>query len=313
MRLGIDPKVDIVFKKIFGSESNKDLLLELVNAVLEQAGDPLVTQLSILNPYNIKNFAKDKLSIIDIKAKDKKGDSFAIEVQIQMQSYFPKRLLYYWSKLYQEQMKEIELYSKLQKVTVICFTAQDLPIITPSYYNVYRLLNSQTHQTFCEDLNIFSIELSKFGNSEDDLDKPVEKWSYFLKNGEDLDAENLPNKLRIPSIQKAVREVTMFTQSDIERDIYENRQKAIRDKISAETEKYETGKQEGIQIGKQEGIHIGEQRGIQIGEQRGKQEGVMAEKMEAVRNALALGIDVATIHKITGVSIKEIQKMKKKY
>ena len=292
MRLGIDPKVDIVFKKIFGSESNKDLLLELVNAVLEQAGDPLVTQLSILNPYNIKNFAKDKLSIIDIKAKDKKGDSFAIEVQIQMQSYFPKRLLYYWSKLYQEQMKETELYSKLQKVTVICFTAQDLPIITPSYYNVYRLLNSQTHQTFCEDLNIFSIELSKFGNSEDDLDKPVEKWSYFLKNGEELDAENLPNKLRIPSIQKAVREVTMFTQSDIERDIYENRQKAIRDKISAETEKYETGKQEGIQIGEQRGI--------------------MAEKMEAVRNGLALGIDVATIHKITGISIKEIQKMKKK-
>ena len=98
MRIGVDPLIDCAFKKLFGSEQNKNLLLEMVNAVLEKGCEPKIVELDILNPYNPQNFMHDKMSIVDIKARSETGEWFIVEVQVQMSAYFPKRLLYYWAR-----------------------------------------------------------------------------------------------------------------------------------------------------------------------------------------------------------------------
>ena len=94
---GISPRVDIAFKKIFGVEENKDLLISLINSMMSQQDQ--VASIELLNPYNIKNFLKDKLSVLDIKAKSVDGRLFNIEIQVADEADYDKRALYYWARL----------------------------------------------------------------------------------------------------------------------------------------------------------------------------------------------------------------------
>ena len=109
----INPRVDIAFKKIFGVEENKDLLISLINAVM--SAEDQVKEIELLNPYNIKDFKRDKLSVLDIKAKSVDGRRFNIEIQVTDEADYDKRALYYWAKLYAEQLKEGDDYSRLCK------------------------------------------------------------------------------------------------------------------------------------------------------------------------------------------------------
>ena len=96
----ISPRVDLAFKKIFGVEENKDLLISLINSIVSQ--DDQVSDITLLNPYNPKNFRQDKLSILDVKATNQDGKRFNIEIQISDEADYDKRALYYWAKLYTE-------------------------------------------------------------------------------------------------------------------------------------------------------------------------------------------------------------------
>ena len=110
----INPRVDIAFKKIFGTEDNKDLLISLINSIVGE--EDQVVDVILLNPYNQKNFKSDKLSILDIKAEGDHGKKFNIEIQITDEADYDKRALYYWAKLYAEQLKERDDYGTLEKV-----------------------------------------------------------------------------------------------------------------------------------------------------------------------------------------------------
>jgi predicted transposase/invertase (TIGR01784 family) len=299
MRIGIDPKVDVVFKKLFGSEENKALLLDLVNSVMRETRQPKVDELEILNPYNPKNFLEGKLSIVDIKAKDEIGQTFIIEVQIQVPRYFPQRLLYYWAKAYESQLKQGENYRLLNKVLLICFLAQSLPIAGEECYNLFQVVNRRNKKILCDDLFIFTVELSKFLKDVEDIGKPLDKWSYLLKYGEDLDEDELPASLKTPPILQAVREIKMFTLDEMQREIYESRRKAIMDEVSKMADKFDSGFQEGIKKGEEIGIKKGEEIGIKKGLQ------------EAVRKALEIGLDPKTIQQFTSVSLAEIETIRK--
>ena len=106
----INPRVDIAFKKIFGVEENKDLLISLINSIVGE--EDQVEEVTLLNPYNAKSFKKDKLSILDIKAKGVDGKRFNIEIQISDEGDYDKRALYYWAKLYTEQLETSQDYLK---------------------------------------------------------------------------------------------------------------------------------------------------------------------------------------------------------
>ena len=109
----ISPRVDIAFKKIFGVEENKDLLISLINSIV--SNEDQVSDITLLNPYNAKSFSRDKLSILDIKAQGLDGKRFNIEIQISDEADYDKRALYYWAKLYTEQLEVAEDYSTLSK------------------------------------------------------------------------------------------------------------------------------------------------------------------------------------------------------
>jgi predicted transposase/invertase (TIGR01784 family) len=103
---GIDPRVDYAFKKLFGSEANLALLHDLLLAVLTPSLELVIASLDILNPFNDKEALDDKLSILDIKARDDRGRQYNIEMQMLGTRILLQRLLYYWANLHSQQLHE---------------------------------------------------------------------------------------------------------------------------------------------------------------------------------------------------------------
>lgn len=134
----LDPRVDFVFKRIFGSESNKDVLLAFLNRIFTQVGEPLLTEIILTNPYTDKDDPLDKQSIFDVYAKTAEGKLIDIEMQLFNRYDIEKRTLFYWSKRYASQLQKGEKYQELKKcVTINILNYSFLP--NHEYHNVFHL------------------------------------------------------------------------------------------------------------------------------------------------------------------------------
>src|SRR5205823_12877753 len=121
MILDVDPKVDYAFKHMLGRESTRPIPINVLDSVLQPGPGHHIRDLELLNPFNPKETLDDKLSILDIKARDQSGRQFNIEMQMLAFRYYEKRILYYASKLHQQQLHEGDDYLKLQPTISISF------------------------------------------------------------------------------------------------------------------------------------------------------------------------------------------------
>lgn len=300
----INPRVDIAFKKIFGVEENKDLLVSLINSIVSPADQ--VADVTLLNPYNAKNFSSDRLSILDIKAKGIDGKMFNIEIQISDEGDYDKRALYYWAKLYSEQLSSSEDYAKLSKAIGIHILNFNCIPDLEAYHNVFDIREQKTGLLYFKDLELHTIELKKFGGeSSQELRDMVEKvktsldrWMAFLTRHELLDRENLPQGLADEDLKKALGVLEVMNFNEEEREAYEGHLKWLR--IEANTlKKYEDkGRVEGMQQGREEGI------------KEGIKEGAEKEKLSIAKNMLNKGFDVLTIQDMTGLTKEIIESLK---
>ncbi|UWW96866.1 MAG: Rpn family recombination-promoting nuclease/putative transposase [Candidatus Cardinium sp.] len=206
----ITPKVDLAFKKIFGVEENKDLLIDLINATVSPADQ--VRDVTLLNPYNAKNFRSDKLSILDVKAVGETGKMFNIEIQITDEADYDKRALYYWAKLYTDQLQAAQHYSTLNKaigIHILNFTS--IPD-SKRYHNVFHITEKESGMPYFSDLELHTIELVKFSTGpKETLDTLLEKikngldiWTAFLTRHDLLNKDSLPEQLASNSLKKAL-------------------------------------------------------------------------------------------------------------
>src|SRR2546423_725357 len=197
---GIDPKVDYVFKRLFGRQPNLALSIHLLNAVLQPPSDQRVVDLELLNPFNDKDRLDDKLSIVDIKARDQSGRQFNVEMQILAQRYYEKRILYYGTRLHQQQLYEGEDYRLLRPTISISFLDHVLFPQVPDYHLRFRLLEASHHFPLTDDLEFHLLELPKFKKSEAELASGLDIWLYFLRHAAKMDTEALPAALQRPLV-----------------------------------------------------------------------------------------------------------------
>ena len=230
MPLGIDPKVDYAFKRVFGDQRNADLLIHLVNSVL-RLPDPIVT-IEILNPFNEKDLAEDKLAVLDIKARDQTGRLLNVEMQLALPRHFRGRILYYWAGLYRQQIAEGERYDQLRPAVTICLLNQRLFSEVEDYHMAFDLYNMANGLRFTDLIQIHLLELPKFRRTREELRNALDKWLYFFRYAETMDPRALPAALEESVYQRAVRELEMLTKDDLERERYEARVKGIRDHLS---------------------------------------------------------------------------------
>ena len=196
----LTPRVDFVFKILFGSKGSNAILKSLINSVL--MFEHPITHITLLNPYNNKTHSTGKLSILDIKAEDERGQLYNIEMQITDQVDYSQRALYYWSKLYSNQLNAGESYGNLRKTISIhilnfnCFDEED-------YHNVFHLLNAKTHHRAFEDLELHFIELKKFKKDLKHMTTTLDRWTTFLSKAEQWES-HIPLELKeTPEINEA--------------------------------------------------------------------------------------------------------------
>jgi predicted transposase/invertase (TIGR01784 family) len=258
MILGIDPKVDYAFKHLLGREATRPILIDLINSVLRRGAGRQVEEIELLNPFNPKETATDKLSILDVKARDQSGRQFNVEMQVVTFRAYEKRILYYWCKLHQQQLQEGVDYWQLKPTVSISFLENVLFPQVPEYHLQFRLGEVRHQIPLTEDIEFHVIELPKFTKAEEALADDLDNWLYFLKHAEKMDTGSLPTFIqRRPHLLRALGELEMMTQDAAERELYESRRKAQLDYNTAIKTALMDGRVEGVARGEQIGrIHL---------------------------------------------------------
>lgn len=225
----LDPKNDFIFKRIFGSEENKDILLAFLNSTFMEAGEPPLIEIILMNPYTDKDSPRDKQSIFDIQAKTMEGKLINIEMQLFNKYDNEKRTLYYWSKQYSSQLEEGKAYKLLRKcVTINIVNFNILP--NERYHNIFHLREDHSGITLIDDLEIHFMELSKLKGQPVPKEAGLLNWLLFLKGEDTTNWEVL--KMNEPALGKAMTALEYLSQDTEARRLYEMRQKALHDEAS---------------------------------------------------------------------------------
>ena len=252
MLIKIDPRIDFAFKRIFGSEEHVAILINLLNAVLGRRGAERICEVSILNPFSMKEALDDRLSILDIKARDASGREFIDEMQMHLHKAFRERLLYYLAKDYSQMLGEGEDFTQLRPVIVVCFIDEVLLPELQEFYSCYQFMDGETGVRFSDHWSVHVIELPKFKKSVTELADDLDRWTYFLKHGSTLDLDNMPTELETPAIRQATGVLTKMSHNTVEREQYEARLKYQRDQSCYIATAREEGREEGVKQGRED-------------------------------------------------------------
>lgn len=284
----LNPQIDFVFKKIFGTEKNKPILINFLNAVIKPTAP--IKDVEIKNNDIDKDFIEDKFSRLDVKATTSNKEHINIEIQVKNEYNMIQRTLYYWSKMYSEQIQNRDNYSKLERT--VCINILNFKYLkNDKYHNAYRLKEITSNEELTDLQEIHFIELPKFneiGNKEyvEKVEKmdALEKWLEFLVEPESNTVRQL--ELSNEEIKLAKSELYRLSMDSKEREQYNMREKAIYDRISALENAEAKGKREG------------------------RVEGKLESKLEVVIESLSQGLEISLISKITGLNEEEILKIK---
>ncbi|AIQ17756.1 MULTISPECIES: Rpn family recombination-promoting nuclease/putative transposase [Paenibacillus] len=292
----LDPRNDFLFKRIFGSEENRDVLIAFLNRTFAEAGKPPLSEIILLNPYTDKDSPRDKQSILDIRARTTEGEIINIEMQLFNKYDTEKRTLFYWSKQYSSQLQESQSYSQLKRcVTINILNYTLLP--NEMYHNVFHLREDRTGISLIEDIEIHFLELPKLDEQIVSLEQGgLANWLLFLKGADQSKWEVLT--MNEPILKKAMNTLEFLSQNEEARRQYEDRQKYLHDEASM----YETAKTRGFT----EGVAEGKAKG----KAEGKAEGEAQAKREIARKLLGLGVDLPVIAEASGLTVEEIKQLK---
>lgn len=235
----LDPKVDFVFKNIFGSEKNPEILISFLNATLKPKNK--ITSVKIKGTDLAKQFIEDKYSRLDVKATTSNNEIINIEIQLKNEHNMIKRSMYYLSKMYEEQLEEGEDYSKLGRT--VCINILNFKYLkTDRFHTGYRLKEIETNEELTDIIEMHFIEIPKLEENSDKRDLLV-AWTEFLKDPESEKVRSL--EMTVKEIRRAKDQLVRMSNDATQREIYDMRAKILKDKVSA----LNKAKEEGIEIG----------------------------------------------------------------
>ena len=245
MRHAIDPKIDCVFKALLGSEENRNLLIHFLNAFLAQdLAEPLVW-VDILNPYNDKEFLSDKLSIVDVKARDSQDRLYQIEIQLTSYAHLPSRIIYNWADIYSQQLKSGQEYHELRPTYSIWLLAENLLVDDNAYVHHYKMRDEQG-QTLTPHGGIWLLELKKFNANQ--VETEDQRWLKFFKDGERLNDEALPDWMITQEMKQAMSTLSTFSEKDQQYYQYQARQEYLREQRTIQSELELANKREALAL-----------------------------------------------------------------
>ena len=281
---------DFGFKRIFGSDINKDLLIDFLNSLFN--GEQVVKEVTFLNSEHVGDVYAERKAIFDVYCENEHGEKFIVEMQNAYQTYFKDRSLYYATFPIREQAPKGDNWNfKLQHVYVVALLNYDMNEEAFSHESINHdvgLLDKQTHKVFNNKLTFKYVEIARFNKDINELETNFDKWLYVLRNLSRLD--NQPTYLRNEVFNRlfSQAEIARFDKKELK--AYEDSLKAYRDIKNS----LDTAKEEGRAEGLAEGL------------EKGRAEGASEKALTIAREMLALNISVDTIKKVTGLTDNEI-------
>ena len=262
MAIGIDPTVDYAFKLLLGSPEHPAITLHFLNAIL---GDEIqITDVEIINPILGKEDDIDKLSILDVAAKDSTGRMYDIEMQTSLPAGLSQRLAYYTASMYVGQMSEGDDYTLLRPAISICVLDAVMFRDAAQIHSDFRLRSRDGQLDLTDGLQIHLLELPKYAVPSDNrvITDPVEAWLYFFRRADEMTTEDIEQRFNSPAFTEAAQVLDMIQRTPEQRSQYELRLKAQRDDCAKLQQARAEGKAEGKAEGRAEGKAEGEAVGI---------------------------------------------------
>ncbi|MFP3023239.1 MAG: Rpn family recombination-promoting nuclease/putative transposase [Wolbachia sp.] len=292
----LDPKLDLTFKKIFGTEKNKNILIHFLNDILGFTGVNAIQDVEFLSTIMNPEIASDKQSIVDVLCKDSLGNRYIAEMQLARDKGFEKRAQLYAAKAYSRQSGN---YIDFKTVFFIAISNSTLFPSDVFYISTHNIRDIKTNGHYLKDFQFVFIELPKFTKSKvEQLETTVERWCFFFKYAEETTDEDLRKIAeKSPIIKLAYDELDKFHWNEKDLVAYEERVMDLQKEAAILEQKLDDAKQEG------------RQEGIQIGHEKGREEGEKQTKIAVAKNSLKAGVSIDVIAEITGLSVDEIKQL----
>jgi predicted transposase/invertase (TIGR01784 family) len=204
--------------KYSGIKNRKEVLISFLNAVLLFENENTIVDVDILTPYQLPDIKGGKVTIVDVKAKDQKGKTYIVEMQVAEVEGFDKRVLYYASKSYSAQIERGDDYEKLNPTYFIGILDFEVTK-NPSYINRHRITDVETGEHYIKDIEFNFIELPKFNKKENELNSIIEQWVYFIKNAENINV--IPENIKDKGLKFAYEDADKHNWTKLELEAYD--------------------------------------------------------------------------------------------
>ena len=280
---------DFGFKRIFGTNPNKDLLIDFLNSLFD--GEQVVKNVTFLNSEHVGDVRTDRKAIFDVYCENEKGEKFIVEMQNASQKYFKDRSLYYATFPIREQAQKGEVWNyELKHVYVVALLNYDMTdsaFAQDTINHDIGFLDKQTHKVFNDKLTFKYVEIAKFNKSIEELKTNYDKWIYVLQNLSRLDRQ--PRYLQTEVFSRLFNQAEIARFSKTELREYEDSLKAYRDMKNS--------------------LDNAEEKGIAKGLAKGRAEGKKDKAVEIAKKLLEMDMPIDAIMKATGLSQEEITKL----
>ena len=296
----INPFTDVGFKRIFGQEINKDLLIDFLNSLLE--GEKKVKDITFLDKELLPEFENDRSVIYDVYCTDESGEEFIVEMQNREHVHFRERAVYYLSRAIARQgEKGADWMFNLKAVYGIFFMNFHLPGQEEHKLRTdVELTDRETGKRFSSDMRFIFLELPAFTKEESECENDFERWIYVLKHMETL--KRMPFKARKSVFERLEQIVDIAALTKEEREMYDESIKVYRDHLVT----MEFAKQTGFDQGKEVGLAEGMAEGMMKGREEGREEGIRDNQVRIARMMKSKGYSIEEIAGLTGLSEEEV-------
>lgn len=278
--LYIDPRTDFGFKYLFGTPMHKDLLIGFLNALFH--GTHTITDLTYLNSEQLGIRKEERRAIFDVYCETEKGEKLIVEMQNVFQQFFKERSVYYSTFPIREQAQRGDWNYRLEAVYtvgILNFMFDDDKNSKDYFHHEVKLMDVNTKKIFYDKLTFIYLELPKFTKTEHELVTLFDKWVFVLKNLSRLLERPAALQERVFNRLFEAASIARFTPKQLRE--YEDSVKAYRDVVNA----------------------------VNTARMEGQEEGAKKSRIEIARNMKSLGLDLATIQKVTGLLSEEIRQL----
>lgn len=294
----INPRTDFGFKRLFGSEFNKELLVSFLNAMFH--GEQTVKDVTYLNSEQLGDRQDERRAVFDVFCESEKGEKFIVEMQNVYQEFFKDRTIYYSTFPIREQAQrggDWDFHLRpVYTIGLLNFNFAEGLQDAHRWHHEVKLMEVDTKEVFYDKLTYVYVEIQKFDKTEDQLVTMYDKWMYVLRNLSSLMQRPAALQERIFTRLFEQAEISKFNPQELKS--YEDSMNAYRDIVnairSAEKKKFAEGKAEGLAEGVAKGLAEGVAKGLAKG---------VAKVAKAM---IAKGMDASVVAELTGLTEEQI-------